>query len=160
MLVIPHRKTSRLTDLTSDETADIFKTVQKVQRMLAHVYFDPSSKPVQAAITNDLSSLPLGGKPENGSFNVALQDGPDAGQSVSHVHVHIIPRLKENGVGDEIYDRLAGPEGNVGGHQYDKERPINGGKFPKIEDEDRKPRTTEQMNQEAAFYRKMMERLG
>ena len=26
------------------------------------------------------------------SLNIAVQDGEDAGQSVAHVHVHIIPR--------------------------------------------------------------------
>lgn len=128
--------------------------------MLAHIYFDPASKASQVALNNDLSALPLGGEPENGSFNIALQDGPDAGQSVSHVHVHVIPRLKGNDVGDEIYDKLAGEEGNVGGHRYDMERPKNGGKFPKIEDSERRPRSMEEMKKEAAFFRGMIETLG
>jgi diadenosine tetraphosphate (Ap4A) HIT family hydrolase len=41
------------------------------------------------------------------SFNVAVQDGIAAGQSVAHVHVHILPRIqydfKRN---DEVYEHL------------------------------------------------------
>ena len=73
-----------------------------------------------------------------------------------HVHVHIIPRTKESaGEGDGIYDRLQGEEGNVGGALWDR-RPVAMGKFPKIEDVDRKPRSAEDMNKEAGIYREQM----
>lgn len=39
MLVIPYRPVSRLTDLSAAEVSDLFTTVQKVQRMLARLYF-------------------------------------------------------------------------------------------------------------------------
>lgn len=98
-----------------------------------------------------------GGDIEDGSFNVALQDGPEAGQTVAHVHCHIIPRTKDtSGEGDGIYDRLQGEEGNVGGGLWDLKRPVPIGKFPKIEDADRKPRSPDDMNKEAAFYREQM----
>lgn len=51
------------------------------------------------------------------ALNVAVQDGAEAGQSVNHVHVHVIPRRKgdvEEGKGDEIYERMDGSEGNLG----------------------------------------------
>lgn len=90
------------------------------------------------------------GHVEGGSFNIAIQDGKDAGQTVSHVHCHIIPRTRVNdneiGEGDGFYDRLQGEEGNVGGGLWDmKERPAQVGKFPAIEDEDRKARSKEEM---------------
>jgi len=157
VLVIPNRVTPRLTDLSPMEISDIFVTVQKVQRMLAHVYFAPEALPS----ATDPKNLPLGGTPENGSFNIAVQDGPDAGQSVFHVHCHIIPRLKGNSQGDEIYDKLSSEDGNVGGHLWDlNHRPVGGGKFPKIEDVDRKARSDQEMHQEAAFFRTQMRELG
>lgn len=147
MLVSPHRVVNRLTDLTADEVTDLFSTVQRVQKMLARTYFSRSD-----------SEHP--GQLMDGSFNIAIQDGPDAGQSVPHVHCHIIPRLKGDAIGDEIYDRMASDEGNVGGALWDRDhRPQGGGHFPKIEDSDRKPRTAEEMAKEAQLFREQMNKL-
>jgi bis(5'-adenosyl)-triphosphatase len=127
-----------------EEVTDLFATVQRVQRMLALTYFPDSENSPN-------------GRVNSGSFNIAVQDGPDAGQSVPHCHCHIIPRMKGNGGGDEIYDRLASEEGNVGGAQWDlAHRPKGGGKFPKIEDADRSPRSKEEMEKEAHYFREQM----
>jgi bis(5'-adenosyl)-triphosphatase len=134
----------RLTDLTQNEVSDLFSTVQKVQIMLAKKYF---GKDGQA------------GKPEDGSFNITIQDGKWAGQTVPHLHCHIIPRTKDSTEGDEIYTRLQSEEGNVGGGLFDQNRPVQEGKFPKIEDADRRPRSTEDMNEEAALFRSLMDAL-
>lgn len=102
------------------------------------------------------------GTPEDGSFNIAIQDGEAAGQSVKHVHVHIIPRTEVDGKGDRIYDELAGEEANVGGLLWDKElgqRPVPKGRFPKIEDKKRMPRTQDEMREEAECFRRVMEEL-
>lgn len=149
MLVIPFRAVPRLTDLHAEEVTDLFVTVQKVEKMLERKYFPstPSSEP---------SSTP------NGSFNVALQDGPESGQTVPHVHVHVIPRLKDDRQGDGVYDRLQGEEGNVGGGWWDRElgkRPVQKGRFPRVEDKERKARETEEMNAEARELRALMEEL-
>jgi len=41
------------------------------------------------------------------ALNISVQDGKEAGQSVAHVHVHILPRhtgdFTEN---DEVYEKL------------------------------------------------------
>jgi bis(5'-adenosyl)-triphosphatase len=148
VLVSPHRVVQRLTDLTIDEVTDLFGTVQKVQNMLARTYFSSSESKLQ-------------GEPMDGSFNIAIQDGPDAGQSVPHVHCHIIPRPKGDATGDEVYDRMASDEGNVGGALWDRDhRPQGGGHFPKIEDAARKPRTPQDMAKEAQFFREQMDALG
>jgi bis(5'-adenosyl)-triphosphatase len=141
VLVIPFRKVDRLTDLHQDEVSDLFSTVQKVQKMLAINYFKNGD---------------IAGKIEDGSFNVTVQDGKWAGQTVPHVHCHVIPRTKDSDEGDGIYDRLESEEGNVGGGLWDQSRPIQHGKFPKIEDANRKPRSAEVMNAEAAFFRDQM----
>lgn len=91
-LVCPVRRTARLSDLSDPETTDLFLTVKRVSRMLERVYHADA-------------------------LNVAVQDGAEAGQSVNHVHVHIIPRKKGDvgeGKGDEIYERMDGQEGNIG----------------------------------------------
>lgn len=85
------------------------------------------------------------------SLNVAMQDGADAGQSVPHVHTHIIPRRKadldDRGGSDAIYDMLEGEEGNVGKQlrEWSEDRP----RFPKTDEEARKPRSKEEMAEEA-----------
>lgn len=134
--MIPRRITPRISDLTHAEVADLFLTVQNVGRMVERVY--------------DASSL-----------NIGIQDGVDAGQSVPHVHVHIIPRkhadLNERGGSDAIYEMLEGEEGNVGRHLLEK----SGGarpKFPKVHEEDRKPRTEPEMVQEAQRLAQEMEK--
>jgi diadenosine tetraphosphate (Ap4A) HIT family hydrolase len=40
------------------------------------------------------------------SLNFGIQDGPESGQSVSHVHMHIIPRRKGDFRKDQLYEKL------------------------------------------------------
>ncbi|KAL7784848.1 HIT-like domain-containing protein [Trichoderma ceciliae] len=137
----PHR---RLLDLSPAETADLFSTTQLVQKLLARLYFpDPSD-------------------PTSGSFTVALQDGADAGQTVPHVHVHIIPRVKSDMVeaADEIHVRLSSEEANVGGALWDQDRPRPAGRMPKIEDDQRDVRTMEQMVAEADRFKAVLGEMG
>jgi bis(5'-adenosyl)-triphosphatase len=51
---------------------------------------------------------------------------------------------------------LQGEEGNVGGGYWDQKRPENIGKFPQIDDADRHPRSPEEMNKQAVFFREQM----
>ena len=47
-------------------------------------------QPDELSEMTSVSSL-IAQKVHNGRSNLAIQDGPEAGQTVSHVHVHIIP---------------------------------------------------------------------
>lgn len=82
VLVSTKRKTQRLRELNCDETSDMFQTVCKIQRLLEGYHKTTSS-------------------------TVTVQDGPEAGQTVSHVHFHVMPRkegdFKHN---DQIYLEL------------------------------------------------------
>ena len=134
VLVSPRRVTPRLSDLTQAEVADLFLTVQRVGRMVERVFGATS-------------------------LNIAIQDGAAAGQSVPHVHTHVIPRkeadLQHNGGSDAIYGMLEGEEGDVGSHLQGKarERP----RFPSVDNEERKPRTDEEMSAEAEHLARQME---
>ena len=89
-----------------------------------------------------------------------MQDGADAGQSVPHVHTHVIPRRKadldDRGGSDAIHHMLEGEEGNVGKHlrEWSENRP----RFPKVDDEGRKPRSQEELAEEAQRLAQEMEK--
>jgi bis(5'-adenosyl)-triphosphatase len=68
----------------------------------------------------------------------------DAGRSVPHVHVHVIPRRKLDYIqNDDIYDDLETSQRSL--------RSALSGWFPKIEDKDRQSRTEEDMLREATW---------
>jgi bis(5'-adenosyl)-triphosphatase len=126
VLVIPRRVTPRVSDLTHAEVTDLFLTVQRVGRMVERVF--------QAS-----------------SLNIAIQDGLDAGQSVPHVHTHIIPRrsadLNDKGGSDAIYGMLDGEEGDIGSHL--RECLGRRSRFPPVDERKRKLRTEAEMTEEA-----------
>ena len=140
VLVSPRRVVPRLSDLSHDEITDLFLTVQRVGRMVERVF-------------------------RASSLNIAMQDGVDAGQSVPHVHTHIIPRkatdLDAKGGNDAIYGMLEGEEGDVGKHLEERDGDLAGWrerpKMPKVDEASRKPRTEDEMAAEAEMLRKEME---
>eukprot|EP00914_Ancora_sagittata_P031592 GHVO01064016.1.p1 GENE.GHVO01064016.1~~GHVO01064016.1.p1 ORF type:complete len:174 (-),score=21.55 GHVO01064016.1:462-941(-) len=69
-------------DLTPDEVTDMWMTCQNIGRFLRDFY-------------------------ETESTFFAIQDGPASGQSVPHVHAHIMPRWADKApIGNEVYDKL------------------------------------------------------
>ncbi|SCV02845.1 LAMI_0H03444g1_1 [Lachancea mirantina] len=82
ILIVPLRTSVvNLADLTTEENADYFKTLQLVHRFIKHHY-------------------------KADSLNIAVQDGPEAGQTVPHLHTHVIPRYRIHNIGDKIYELL------------------------------------------------------
>ncbi|KAK2759544.1 hypothetical protein FQN54_003023 [Arachnomyces sp. PD_36] len=134
VLVSPLRNVPRISDLTTAEVTDLFLTVNRVGKMVERVF--------------NASSL-----------NIAIQDGIDAGQSVPHVHTHIIPRkradLDHRGGSDAIYGMLDGEEGDIAKHLW--ERMDRRGKFPSVDNDLREPRTEHEMVEEAEWLAKEME---
>lgn len=66
-LVIPRRHVASFFDLTEDEVADMMALVRKV-KLLVDARFRPDG------------------------YNIGINVGEAAGQSVFHVHMHLIPR--------------------------------------------------------------------
>ncbi|CAG5123937.1 unnamed protein product [Candidula unifasciata] len=82
VLVVPLRATAQFSDLSPAEVTDLFLTAQRVGDAVKKHFGATSS-------------------------TLAIQDGPEAGQTVKHVHLHILPRkqgdFKEN---DDVYQQL------------------------------------------------------
>ena len=65
-LIITRRHEPRLENLTPEETATLFQTLQRLVTPLQEAMDAPSSK-------------------------ILINNGPEAGQIIPHVHVHVIP---------------------------------------------------------------------
>ncbi|KAL8243737.1 hypothetical protein R6Q59_009995 [Mikania micrantha] len=146
-LICPVRSVARLSQLSARETSDLFLTVRRVSRTLERVY-------------------------SADSLNVAVQDGVEAGQSVPHVHVHVIPRrrgdLDVRGGSDAVYDIMDGEEGNLGEafwrmlrRRREREGEGEGKGTGGLDGEkQRRERGEEEMRAEAEWLRREMERDG
>ena len=69
-LIIPHRHVSNFFDLNKDELKDLSKVLKNERQSLLNL-----DKEITA-------------------FNVGINAGKDAGQSIMHCHIHLIPRRK------------------------------------------------------------------
>jgi bis(5'-adenosyl)-triphosphatase len=66
-LVVPRQHVTALTSLSSSQVASYFSFAADVSRIVVAAY-------------------------DTDQFDWALQHGPDAGQTVEHLHLHVIPR--------------------------------------------------------------------
>ncbi|KAF9345686.1 hypothetical protein BGX26_002872 [Mortierella sp. AD094] len=122
VLVISRRHVRRFLDLTPEEVSDIFQASQRIGMVIEKEY---------------------GGT----SLTIACQDGPEAGQSVPHCHVHIIPRRLGDFVNnDDIYNEIT---------HNTKELLTKSDPTPEadrkagVDNEERKPRSEQEMAKEA-----------
>ena len=110
VLVSPIRRTNRFSDLTPSEVSDLWNVSQKVALVLEKVHNKTSS-------------------------TLCIQDGKEAGQTVDHVHVHILPRgegdFKQN---DDIYDKLESHDKNVKEVEWrtDEDMAVEAGKLRSV----------------------------
>ncbi|KAG1038019.1 hypothetical protein G6F43_012757 [Rhizopus delemar] len=94
-----------LHDLSDEEIVDFMLSAQKIGRAVEKHY-------------------------QGTSLTMTIQDGPQAGQTVPHVHMHLIPRKKGDWANnDDVYEELDKSKG--------------------VDNEGRPPRTEEDMKQEA-----------
>ncbi|KAF7368876.1 Hit domain protein [Mycena venus] len=121
VLVLPTRHVPRLADLSEPELASLMSAVQKVGSVIERVYGADA-------------------------LTVACQDGKAAGQSVPHVHFHLLPRKSAGDKfsgrnNDQVYPALEKAEAEM-------TQP-----FKVDADEDRVPRTMEEMEKEANWLK-------
>ena len=97
------------------------------------------------------------------SYNVAVQDGKEAGQSVSHVHVHILPRIANDFVNnDDVYEELDRWEPREKLQQWNRISTTDISNLKQVHrldvpsDQERKDRTMIEMTTEAAMYRQIV----
>ncbi|QRV94835.1 Bis(5'-nucleosyl)-tetraphosphatase[asymmetrical] [Ceratobasidium sp. AG-Ba] len=130
VLVIPNRVVPRVADLSPEELGDLFCTVQQVGNV------------VQKAFKGE-------------ALTIACQDGPAAGQSVPHVHFHILPRRFTDfgGNNDQVYPILEEAEGRLPDQLHSLHERTKVPERIKVDDESRTPRTEEEMEKEAAWLR-------
>jgi len=69
-LIIPKRHILSFFELNEIEQGELFSFLEKQKK----------------SIMNEDSSV--------SAFNIGINDGPDAGRSVDHLHIHLIPRRK------------------------------------------------------------------
>jgi len=125
VLVAPTRVVPHMSDLTTEEYTELWGLVRDVQSVLRRAY------------------------PGTTAFNVAVQDGRAAGQSVPHVHIHLLPRtegdLERN---DDVYDALEAwaPTESMAASKGKTDIDVP-------DDADRVDRTLQMMADEAAVYR-------
>lgn len=82
VLVVPHRVAVRFADLTPEEVADLYLSVHEIVPRLEKHY---------------------GGQ----AMTISIQDGAAAGQTVPHVHVHVLPRRPGDFIpNDKVYEEL------------------------------------------------------
>jgi len=68
-LIVPKRHIQSFFDLESEERADLLDLVDKAKSNL-NKEFTPDS------------------------YNIGINDGPEAGQTIPHLHIHLIPRYR------------------------------------------------------------------
>jgi len=82
VLVSSNRMVAQVSELSPEEVADLFKLVQRVDKFLQKHF-------------------------EVNSTTISIQNGVLAGQSIPHVHVHILPRREGDFAdNDDIYKEL------------------------------------------------------
>ncbi|KAH8556721.1 HIT-like domain-containing protein [Umbelopsis sp. PMI_123] len=119
VMVIPRRIVTRFADMTSDEATDMILSAQKIGNVIEKEY-------------------------DGTSLTLVMQDGPQAGQTVPHVHIHIIPRKAGDWANnDDVYDELDGKRAAAG--------------IKRVDNEERKPRTIDEMKEEAYRLRPLFD---
>lgn len=119
VLVITRTLYRKLSEVPADVLATLFRSVQEVAKGIERIF-------------------------DADAVTISIQDGEAAGQTVPHLHVHILPRRKGDiQPKDRVYDLLD----EWGFHsQHQQETKVN-----MDADEDRKARSAREMHNEAHF---------
>lgn len=142
----------RLSDLNPAELTSLMISVQRVGRVIEREYhadgLTVACQVGRSALVNALSTNSI-------RRPFKLQDGRAAGQTIPHVHFHLLPRKHEGdafeGRSDDVYPALERAEGSLPQDLTSVSLEKKPARFKVDADEDRKPRTMEEMEKEAKW---------
>jgi len=142
VLISPRRPVLRWNDLTSEEVCDIWLFTQEISRQLEVEH-------------------------RADGFSITVQDGAAAGQTVAHVHVHLLPRhALDIANNDDVYEYIE--ESSMGAPRVDgtgspetHSLPVDGHsrKRSTLPDSLRLPRDSVTMTNEATRFRELFKHL-
>ena len=116
VLIVPQRVVPRFYDLSNEEMTEMMTSAKRIGKVVESLF-------------------------KATSLTLVCQDGKDAGQSVSHVHLHIIPRRPGDfAVNDDIYDVMENRKGGTS----------------KIDLESMPPRQEKEMTEESNLIREAL----
>ncbi|KAJ3182304.1 hypothetical protein HDU87_008466 [Geranomyces variabilis] len=135
VLVLPRRVVQRFADLSREEVADLFLSAHTIAKKVETQY-----------------------KAE--SLTITIQDGVQAGQTVPHVHVHLIPRRTGDWAdNNDIYPEIDEKERELAQTLKQQSQTTTTTPIKKkfVDDENRQQRTPEDMASEAKVLRALFE---
>ncbi len=98
-LVIPKRHVVSFLELTKDEQHDLLPAIKETIRILENIdskeFYEkiirnPVNKKMETFCKKILSNPGLNKKPDG--YNIGVNEGISAGQTIHHVHIQVIPR--------------------------------------------------------------------
>ncbi|KAI9142314.1 HIT-like domain-containing protein [Paraphysoderma sedebokerense] len=126
VLLVPRRLVRRFADLTTEEVTDLFTSAQVVGKVVEKEF-------------------------KGEALTLAIQDGVAAGQTVHHVHLHVIPRTPNDFPNnDDIYTEIEKHD-PVPHHHSDSDESVI--KKKGVDNEERPARTLKDMEVEAKWLR-------
>lgn len=135
VLVVPFRvSVLRFLDLNPEESADYMNTLLVINRFITHIYHADA-------------------------INMAIQDGPESGQSIPHLHTHLIPRYKSDSLqGDSVHENLQNLDLHAAYADFFARRAHLPDQSLHVDDADRVARSADEMAQEAQWLRRELEK--
>lgn len=136
VLLVPYNTNIiRFNQLNDEESIDYMKSLQIITRFLTWNY-------------------------RCDSLNIAIQDGPESGQSVPHLHTHLIPRYKQDDFqNDKIHETLENID-LIKDFESRRLRFLDTNNRFVVKDEDRSVRSDEQMELEANRLKNQLEQFN
>lgn len=108
-IIVPRRHVEKIDDLESEELEQFQERISEVKNNSGNIkdikdqYFEVM-KAEESEKSEEMIRAVIGNQAEPKGFNIGINEGEAAGQTIDHLHIHVIPRYE----GD-----VENPEGGV-----------------------------------------------